>query len=93
LTVCGSLLHLLTVLQRVRRLSGAMPAAHPARDRLVAGAAAVAVAGLALSRVPALEPLGAPAAAAVLAVAAVLGARIVTLAARAVMAARTTRRA
>ena len=54
--------------------------------------AAVGVAGLALSRrLPTPAPLGGPATAAVLALAVALGARIVALAARAVLASPTRR--
>ena len=42
MTVAGSLLHLLTVLHRVRNLARAMPAATPGRDRALVGLAMAA---------------------------------------------------
>ena len=87
LTVAGSLLHLLSVLHRVRHLTRSMPAPRPGPDRLLTALAATAVAALALSRVPGLQDLGAPAVIAVVAAAAVIAVRILTLAAGAVRSA------
>ena len=82
-TVAGSLLHLLAVLARVRHFRLAMPEARPARDRLVAALAGVAVASWALSRAPGLDQLEAPAGVVVAGVAALIGGRILVLAFRA----------
>lgn len=87
LTVAGSLLHLLSVLHRVRHLTRTMPAPRPAPDRLLTACAALAVAALALARLPGLGNLGAAATAGVLTVAAVLATRILTLVTRAVRSA------
>jgi nitrite reductase (NO-forming) len=88
LTVAGSLVHLLSLMARVRRLTG--PAAATERDRLTLAGGALVVIGLAAFA--AMRILGAEAgtavpAAVVAAAYVVLGARIVTLAARAVRAA------
>lgn len=88
LTVAGSLLHLLAVLARVRHLARALPAPRPARDRLVAGAAASGPAALALAHAPGLSGLAAPGRWLTLAVAAALGVRIAALAAPALGGAR-----
>ncbi|HEU4978190.1 MAG TPA: hypothetical protein VFT42_04790, partial [Solirubrobacteraceae bacterium] len=50
MTVAGSLLHLLAVLGRVRDLRRPLPGPRPARDRALAGLAALAVAALAAAR-------------------------------------------
>ena len=81
LTVGGSLLHLLAILGRIRRFTLAMPAPAPARERALTAAAAMAVTGLALSQ--ALPSLSVPASVLTLALAALLGARLVLLASRA----------
>jgi len=83
LTVAGSLLHLLALLARVRDLRRPMPMPRPLRDNATTLGAGAAVAALALSRAPSLDWLTAAARPALLAVAAVLAARILTLAARA----------
>jgi nitrite reductase (NO-forming) len=55
-TVAGSLLHLFALLARVRSgFAAGMPAPKPVRDLLIAAVAAVGVALLALSAVPALD--------------------------------------
>jgi nitrite reductase (NO-forming) len=74
LTVAGSLLHLLTVLARVRDLRRPMPSPRPVPDRAIAGLAGAAIAAFALSH--AARP-------ALVAVAALLAARILAVAARA----------
>ncbi|HET6550205.1 MAG TPA: hypothetical protein VFG79_17215 [Solirubrobacter sp.] len=61
LTVSGSLLHLLSVLARVRRFTLSMPAAKPARDRAIVLLAGLAVVVWALAEVDALDGLAAPA--------------------------------
>lgn len=82
MTVTGSLLHLLAVLARVRNFARPMPVPRPARDRAVALAAGIAVAGLACSQVAALGGLAGPASALLVGVAVVLGVRVLALAAR-----------
>jgi nitrite reductase (NO-forming) len=84
LTVAGSLLHLLAVLARIRRFTLAMPAPRAARDRALTATAGTALAALALPHGPGLAPLGTPATALTLAVAATLALRVVALAWRAV---------
>src|SRR5690606_15040352 len=84
LTVAGSLLHLLTVLRRVRNLGRPLPAPHPRRDRALAAGAVGALALFALARVPGAEALAVPAIAAVLAAGLLVAARVLGLAARAV---------
>jgi nitrite reductase (NO-forming) len=74
LTVAGSLLHLLAVLARVRDLRRPLPAPHQVPDRAIAGLAAVAITAFAVSH--AARPV-------LLAVAALLAARILAVAARA----------
>ena len=74
LTVAGSLLHLLSVLARVRDLRRPLPAPRPVPDRAIAGFAAAAVTAFALTH--AARP-------ALVAVAALLAARILPVAARA----------
>jgi hypothetical protein len=49
LTVCGSLLHLLAVLARVRDLRQSLPVPRPVRDRLLATIAVAGLVGLAVS--------------------------------------------
>jgi nitrite reductase (NO-forming) len=83
LTVTGALLHLLAVVARVRHFALAMPTARPLRDRVLSGAAALAIAALGLSHGAGLDELGRPAAVALLAVAAALGAQLLPLAYRA----------
>jgi hypothetical protein len=50
LTVCGSLLHLLAVLARVRDLRQSLPVPRPVRDRSLATIAVAGLVGLAVSR-------------------------------------------
>lgn len=83
LTVSGSMLHLLAVLARVRRFAHAMPAARPARDRILTAAALAGIAGMALAHVDGFDAVGTPAEVVTIAVAAVLALRIATLAVRA----------
>lgn len=83
LTVAGSLMHLLAVLGRVRDLRRALPAPRPQRDRALTAALAAGVAGAALARVDGLAWLSAPAVAVLLAAGAVVAARVIVLAARA----------
>jgi nitrite reductase (NO-forming) len=83
LTVAGALLHLLAVVARVRQFALAMPAPRPLRDRALSGAAALAIVALAFSHWTGLGELTRPAAVALLAVAAALGAQILPLACRA----------
>lgn len=83
MTVAGALLHLLAVLARVRHLARAMPGARPAQDRALVGVAGAAIAAWALAHVPGLDALAAPASLVVVAVALLIGVRIVALAARA----------
>jgi hypothetical protein len=88
LTVAGSLLHLLALLNRVRDLRRGMPEPHGLRDGAIATAAAIAVGALALAHL--LDDADAADVAAVLVavVYAGLGARVVQLAARAAIRAR-----
>jgi len=88
MTVAGSLLHLLSVLRRVRHLGGAMPAPSPGRDRALTAAAAAAVAALAAGRAAGIDALGAAGRVVLIAVAALVAARVLVLAARAVRAVR-----
>jgi hypothetical protein len=83
LTVLGSLLHLLSVLVRVRDLRRAMPSARPARDRALVTGALVAVLALAAARNRELGLLTAPAACALIAVYAALGALVISRVAQA----------
>lgn len=85
LTVTGSLLHLLAILARIRRFTISMPRPQPARDRLTALAAAVAITALAFSETAALGSLRIPAAVLTLAVASLLSWRLISLAVRALM--------
>jgi nitrite reductase (NO-forming) len=83
LTVLGSLLHLLSVLVRVRDLRRAMPSARPARDRALVTGALVAVLALAAARNRELGLLSTPAACALIAVYAALGALVISRVAQA----------
>jgi nitrite reductase (NO-forming) len=82
LTVAGSLLHLLSVLRRVRA-GHPPPTPRPWRDRLLAGAATVAIALLAAGTAGDVRALRVTAGAATLAVTALLAFRIAALAAAA----------
>jgi nitrite reductase (NO-forming) len=82
LTVCGALLHLLAVLARVRHFNRSMPGPAPMRDRTLTLAAGLSISALAISHAPTLDAMGGPAAIVLLAVLAVLGARVLALAAR-----------
>lgn len=88
LTVAGSLMHLLAVLGRVRDLRRPLPLPHPRRDRALTTAAAVGVAGAALSRLDALGWLSTPATAVLLATGVVVGSRVISLAVRALISGR-----
>lgn len=88
LTVAGSLIHLLSVLHRVRHLARAMPEPRVALDNAVVALAAGGVALLALSRASGLDALAPPGTVVVLAAAALLGARVLALAAGALRSAR-----
>lgn len=83
LTVLGSLLHLLSVLVRVRDLTRAFPRAHRRSDVPIAVLAAVGVAGLAAGRLSAADGLVMPAALALGLVYALVMARVLALAFRA----------
>jgi nitrite reductase (NO-forming) len=61
LTVAGSLLHLLSVLARVRHFTLSMPRSHPARDRAVAALAGLSVVVWAVAQVPGTDGLDVPA--------------------------------
>lgn len=84
LTVAGSLLHLLSVLIRVRDLRTPLPAPRPLRDRPLTGALAAGVAALALARGVPLTGLERPAALLLLAAYVVLGTLVAERALRAV---------
>jgi hypothetical protein len=88
LTVAGSLMHLLAVLGRVRDLRRPLPQPQPGRDRALTTAAAVGVAGAALSRLDELGWMSAPATAVLLAAGVVVGARVISLAVRALISGR-----
>lgn len=88
LTVSGALLHLLTVLQRVRRLTVAICLPRPGRDRLLSSLAALGVGALALSQLPGLHALGVPAAVTILALAAPLAGRVLVLSLRTLLESR-----
>jgi hypothetical protein len=79
LTVLGSLVHLLSVVLRVRDLSRGMPTPRPARDSAVALLAAAGVATVALAEGAGLEWLRDPAGAVLLAAYVVLGLRVALL--------------
>ncbi len=83
LTVAGSLLHLLSVLQRVRDLRRPLPSPRPARDRSLAGVALVAVLALAAARSGHWRAVDAAALTTLLAAYAVLGTLVAARAARA----------
>ena len=76
LTVAGSLLHLLAVLARVRDFTRPLPPARPTRDGLLAGAATLAVLGLAAARSGNLAAIDSVALVALLIVYAALGALV-----------------
>ena len=78
LTVLGSLLHLLTVLRRVRDLARPLPAPRPAVDRLVTALAAGGVGIFAAGRLLPLDAVVIPGALMLLAVYLLLAARILT---------------
>jgi nitrite reductase (NO-forming) len=82
LTVAGSLMHLLTVLARVRRFTLAMPAPHPARDAAVTALAGLAVVVWALAQIPGADGLEVPALVLRILAAAVLAAHVARAAAR-----------
>ena len=83
LTVLGSLLHLLAVVVRVRGgFTARMPAARPRLDSIIAASAMIAVVALALAQGAELDGLHGPARVLLLAVYAVLGARVAQLAGR-----------
>jgi nitrite reductase (NO-forming) len=86
LTVLGSLLHLLAVLARVRDFRQPLPAARPARDRVLVAIAAAGVVGVAVARSQELALLDAAATAALLASYGALGALVLSRAARALRA-------
>lgn len=88
LTVVGSLLHLLALLNRVRDLRRAMPEPHPVRDMAITAIAAAAVAALALGKLIEADAVADAAAALTIAVFAGLGARVLLLAGRAAVRAR-----
>jgi nitrite reductase (NO-forming) len=83
LTVLGSLLHLLSVLVRVRDLRRSLPAARPARDRALVAVALGAVLAVAAARTRDLAPLATPASFALLASYLVLGSLVLARAAQA----------
>jgi nitrite reductase (NO-forming) len=83
LTVLGSLLHLLSVLARVRDLRRALPPARPARDRTLVAAAFGAVLVLAAARNRDLAPLAALATGTLLATYLALGALVIARATQA----------
>jgi nitrite reductase (NO-forming) len=89
LTVLGSLLHLLAVVVRVRGgFAARMPAARPRLDGIVAALAMLAVAALALAQEGGPGALHTPAKWLLVAVYAVLAARVAQLAARVLLRAR-----
>jgi hypothetical protein len=83
LTVLGSLLHLLSVLARVRDFRRPLPTVRPVRDRLLVTIALVAILALAAARNAGLPLLDASATSAVVAIYLVLGALVVAHAAHA----------
>lgn len=83
LTVTGALLHLLTILARIRRFTLAMPRPQPTLDRLITTGAASAVILLALSKTAAMTLLRLPSSVLTLTVVALLSMRLIGLAARA----------
>lgn len=88
LTVVGSLLHLLALLNRVRDLRRGMPVDHPRRDGAITAAAGIAVGGLSVVHLLGGGRSAGVAAALVLCVYAGLGARVLQLAALAAIRAR-----
>lgn len=88
LTVAGSLLHLLSLLLRVRDLSRPMPEPRPSVERPLAGAIAATIAGLALAQLAGADGLRAAAALLVVGAYAILGLRIAGLGARVIARAR-----
>lgn len=88
LTVVGSMLHLLTLLSRVRGPHPAAAEEHPVRDGAIAAIAGVAVVALAIAHLLAADGAVDAAAAAVACVYAGLGARVAQLAVRAAIHAR-----
>jgi hypothetical protein len=85
LTVAGSLLHLLAILGRIRSFARPLPAPTPGRDRAVSVLAACAVGGLSLARVTGAAQLTVAAVGLTLALTALLAARILALAAGALL--------
>lgn len=85
MTVAGSLLHLLTVLHRVRNLRAAMPRPRPGRDAVQTAAAALGVLALAVSNVSGLGALKPLATLVLIGAFAPVAARIVALAVAAVV--------
>ena len=83
LTVAGSMLHLLTVLNRVRNLMRSMPAPAPRRDAALTAALIASLTALAISKAPEFADLGTAATIAVLISGAPVAARILFLAAHA----------
>ncbi len=83
MTVMGALLHLLTVLNRVRRQGAAMPRPKPRADTAQAVLPALAIAAVAVSYVSGLDGLRTPGTVAALVFAAPVVARILLLAVRA----------
>jgi len=83
-----SLLHLLAVVVRVRDFAAQMPPPNPRFDLFVALLAIAGICTLALSQQLGLDGWRGPAAAALLAAYAILGARVAALAARVVIRAR-----
>lgn len=88
LTVAGALLHLLSVLVRVRDLRRALPRPRPARDRSLVGIALFGVVTLAVHRTGELALLHEAATSAVLAVYLVVGGLVIARVARALSAGR-----
>jgi hypothetical protein len=81
--VLGSLLHLLSVLVRVRDLRRAMPSARPGRDRVLVTSALGAVLALAAARNRELGLLVAPATGVLVATYVTLGALVISRVAQA----------
>ncbi|MEO8091501.1 MAG: hypothetical protein ABI726_02180 [bacterium] len=88
LTVLGSLVHLLAVVVRVRDLSRPMPPPRPRREVSTAALAAAGIVGLVFAQQPGLADLRVPALAALIGAYALLGSRVLALAARVVTHAR-----
>lgn len=84
MTVAGSLLHLLTVLHRVRNLGARMPQPRARRDIALTASLSTALAALAISYAPGAQQLRSVAAVAALILIAPVAARILALAAEAV---------